>query len=329
MEPQTEEINRIIFNRFNINLRQFQLHSLSLILQHRDVFIAVPTGAGKTICYCTIPTVADAMKQPAKPSMVVVVSPLLALMDNQVLELSKLGIRATHLGSTQQDPTMLAQVLDGAGRKLRDKLVAVVIDEAHCIDKWGEDFRPAFKKLGQLRAIIPDIPYMVLTATATQAIHNSITTTLCSRPNCPWLPLSPIAMFHKSTAHSNKSHVLSEFPKSSSVVRLVICTVAFGLGINVPDIRHVINLGCPSSIEEFVQESGRAGRDGMDSISTLYHITSLLRRGTEASMLKYCSHDIPCRRSYIAQHFKLNDYEEYAAPEVKPAPRCCDLCDAA
>lgn len=260
----------------------------------------------------------------------------------------------------------------------------------------GRDFRPAFARIGGLRATVPFAPVIALTATATMEIRKNICEKLCmfnpttihivsNRPNikykvvklegdwqsnlikfepiikllndtsnvCPKIliycstidvvssvysyfhsripnpgtPLSPVAMFHKSTSQPNKSHVLSEFPKPDSVVRVVVCSVAFGLGVNIPDIRQVFNFGIPRSVEEFVQMSGRAGRDGEVAISTIYHIPSLRRRETDAAMLKYCSRDIPCRRKFLAQHFRLTDYVEYAAPEIKSTPQCCDLCN--
>jgi len=262
----------------------------------------------------------------------------------------------------------------------------------------GRDFRPAFRNIGGLRALVPNVPIIALTATATIKIRKDITESLCmnnpttlhilpNRPNivykvvnlvghfqsnfkifdpiiellndtcsvCPKLliycctidvvssvysyfhsripnpgtPLSPVAMFHKSTSSANKSHVLSHFHKPDSVVRVVVCSVAFGLGVNIPDIRKVINFGMPLSLEDFVQMSGRAGRDGEIATSILYHIPSLKRRGTDPAMCKYCSRDIPCRRNFLAQHFRLTDYVEYAAPDSKSVPQCCDLCNPA
>ena len=140
----------------------------------------------------------------------------------------------------------------------------------------------------------------------------------------------PVAMFHKSTASSNKSYVLSEFPRPESTIRVVIATVAFGLGINIKDIKTVINYGLPLTFEEFVQESGRAGRNGDPSESILYHSGALRRRGTTAAMLDYMSKDVVCRQRYIAQYFKLSNVKDYTESEAvaKSVSPCCDLCSA-
>ena len=138
--------------------------------------------------------------------------------------------------------------------------------------------------------------------------------------------LSPVAMYHSKTADANKEHVIQEFPKPDSIVRVVVATVAFGLGVNIPDIRKVINFGAPRNLEEFVQESGRAGRDGEFAESILYHSNTLKCRDTDDSMLQYCARDLTCRRKYLTQYFRLTDVEEFPPPEVKSTPNCCDLC---
>ena len=114
----------------------------------------------------------------------------------------------------------------------------------------------------------------------------------------------PVSMFHGVTAEAKKKYVLSEFPKPDSRVRIVIATVAFGMGINVKDIRTVINYGVPTSSEDLVQESGRAGRDEADAESILYHSKALQGRGTDTAMLRYCSKDIECRRRHLADYFR-------------------------
>ena len=136
----------------------------------------------------------------------------------------------------------------------------------------------------------------------------------------------PVSMFHGATAEAKKKYVLSEFPKPDSRVRIVIATVAFGMGINVKDIRTVINYGVPTSLEDFVQESGRAGRDGADAESILYHSKALQGRGTDTAMLGYCSKDIECRRRHLVDYFRLGNCEEFEAPGAKLASPCCDLC---
>ena len=111
--------------------------------------------------------------------------------------------------------------------------------------------------------------------------------------------------------------MFSRNSKSQIRVKIVIATVAFGLGVNIKDIRTVINYGIPRSIEEFIQESGRAGRDGEAAESILYHSRALQHRNTDAAMLGYCSKDVGCRRRYLADYFKLNNFEKFSAPETK------------
>ena len=171
----------------------------------------------------------------------------------------------------------------------------------------------------------PACPKVVVYCSKIDVLSSVFTFIKCRVPH-PGTRKCPVAMFHNHSAKDNKDHVLSEFPKPHSVVRIVICSIAFGLGIDVPDIRYVINFGAPTNIEDFFQESGRAGRDGEASQSLLYHISQLKLQNTDAAMLEYLSSDIPCRREYLAQYFGLTDIEDHPAPDVEPAAVCCDRC---
>lgn len=141
-----------------------------------------------------------------------------------------------------------------------------------------------------------------------------------------------VAMFHRSTAQVNKEYILNTFPKKDSTIRLLIATVAFGMGINIPDIRMVINYGAPSTIEAFAQESGRAGRDGEPAYSiTLYNGYSLRKGLTEESMMKYCQNE-SCKSKYLMDYFtlKLHEQDSYfespAIETVMNTHTCCDIC---
>ena len=139
-----------------------------------------------------------------------------------------------------------------------------------------------------------------------------------------------VAMFHRSTVQANKEHILITFPKKDSTIRLLIATVAFGMGINIPDIRVVINYGSPSTIESFAQESGRAGRDGDPAYSILLYNGYSLGKGlTEESMYSQVN---CCKSKYLMEYFtlKLHGQDSYfdipAANTVMNTHDCCGLC---
>jgi superfamily II DNA or RNA helicase len=141
-----------------------------------------------------------------------------------------------------------------------------------------------------------------------------------------------VAMFHRSTAQANKDHVLNMFPKENSKIRLLIATVAFGMGINIPDIRVVINYGAPSTIEAFSQESGRAGRDGNPSFSILLYSGYTLRKGlNDTHMIQYCK-TLSCRSKHLLDYFQLtlcegdHLFENQAIGRVMNTHSCCDNC---
>ncbi|MBB5119982.1 ATP-dependent DNA helicase RecQ [Streptomyces eurocidicus] len=298
-----------------------------------DALVLMPTGGGKSLCY-QIPAL-------VRPGVGVVISPLIALMQDQVDALRALGVRAGFLNSTQDlderrmvEAEFLAGELDLlylAPERLRvestlrlldrGKIALFAIDEAHCVAQWGHDFRPDYLALSQLHERWPDVPRIALTATATEATHGEIAARLnltdarhfvasFDRPNIQYriVPKNDpkkqlLELLH--TEHSGDAGVVyclsrrgvedtagflvangidavpyhagldaatraanqSRFLREDGVV--VVATIAFGMGIDKPDVRFVAHLDLPKSVEGYYQETGRAGRDGQPSTAWL------------------------------------------------------------
>ncbi|MFE9136309.1 DNA helicase RecQ [Streptomyces sp. NPDC007355] len=291
-----------------------------------DALVLMPTGGGKSLCY-QIPAL-------VREGTGVVISPLIALMQDQVDALRALGVRAGFLNSTQDpyerqavEQAFLADELDllylaperlrteGTQRLLdRGKVSLFAIDEAHCVAQWGHDFRPDYLALSMLHERWPKVPRIALTATATEATHREIATRLgledarhfvagFDRPNIQYR-IVPKNSPHKQlldlirTEHDGDAGVVyclsrssvektaallvehgidavpyhagmdartraanqSRFLREDGVV--VVATIAFGMGIDKPDVRFVAHLDLPKSVEGYYQETGRAGRDG-------------------------------------------------------------------
>ncbi|MEU3370948.1 DNA helicase RecQ [Streptomyces sp. NPDC006660] len=294
-----------------------------------DALVLMPTGGGKSLCY-QIPAL-------VRPGTGVVVSPLIALMQDQVDALRALGVRAGFINSTQdfdQRRTVEAELLAGeldllylAPERLRveatldllsrAKISVFAIDEAHCVAQWGHDFRPDYLALSLLGERWPDVPRIALTATATDATHREITQRLVmpdarhfvasfDRPNIQYRivaksdPKKQLLAFLKEEHDGDAGIVYclsrasvektaqylsdngvqavpyhagldagtravnqSRFLREDGLV--VVATIAFGMGIDKPDVRFVAHLDLPKSVEGYYQETGRAGRDGLPS----------------------------------------------------------------
>jgi ATP-dependent DNA helicase RecQ len=308
--------------------RPLQGEIIEDVLAGRDVFVLMPTGGGKSLCF-QLPAL-------MRDGLTIVVSPLIALMKDQVDALQTSGIPATYLNSTLDREEAKARwrglhrgqyrmlyvaperlMLDAfLERALNWDIAQFAIDEAHCISEWGHDFRPEYRELKKLRKHLPDVPIMALTATATERVRADIIKELklrdprayvasFNRPNLTYRVVPKTAPYEqllafirsrpndsgiiycasrKSTEslarHLNEDGITakpyhaglttSERTKHQDAflrddVRVITATIAFGMGINKPNVRFVVHYDLPKNLESYYQETGRAGRDGLPS----------------------------------------------------------------
>src|SRR6184192_925636 len=297
-------------------------------LAGRDVFVLMPTGGGKSLCF-QLPAL-------MRDGLTIVVSPLISLMKDQVDALQTSGIPATFLNSTLERQEAIARwrglhrgdyrmlyvaperlmMESFLERALNWNIAQIAIDEAHCISEWGHDFRPEYRELKKLRTHFPDVPIMALTATATERVRDDIIKQLKLRDPCCYFasfnrPNLTYRVVAKSYAYQQVLEFIRARPNESGIVycasrkstdavaekltkdgikalpyhagmeprertrnqeaflrddaRVITATIAFGMGINKPNVRFVIHHDLPKNIEGYYQETGRAGRDGLPS----------------------------------------------------------------
>jgi ATP-dependent DNA helicase RecQ len=309
-------------------LRPLQAEAMLAALAGRDALVVLATGGGKSLCY----------QAPAllRGGLTCVISPLISLMQDQIAGLVESGVPAAMLSSAQdgREKRGVQERLERGELKLLfvapERLVqpgflgelggfglaSLVVDEAHCISHWGHDFRPEYRRIGELRALRPDVPIQAFTATATPQVRRDVALQLglvdpallvgdFDRPNLTYrfLPRGDVAPqvlavirrhegeagivyclrrsdvdalaaslaragvrclpYHAgldaATRKRNQERFLAE------EVDVVVATVAFGMGIDRPDVRYVVHASLPKGVEQFAQETGRAGRDGLPS----------------------------------------------------------------
>ncbi|MCD7740422.1 MAG: DNA helicase RecQ [Candidatus Gastranaerophilales bacterium] len=396
-ETPIEILNRV-FGYKTFRLEQENI--INNIMQGNDTLALMPTGGGKSLCY-QIPAI-------CLDGVCVVVSPLIALMQDQVLALKELGVKAEFLNSTlnyNDEQKIIEKLINNkldliyvSPERLNmeefqqilisTKISLFAIDEAHCVSQWGHDFRPEYTKFYMLKELFPEVPRIALTATADNETRNDIIKNLhmdnCKifvssfdRPNIRYIvqikdkEKKQLLDFIK-TQHPDDSGIVycisrkrvedtaeflkeegfkvlpyhagldkkvreenqNRFIKEEAVI--MVATIAFGMGIDKPDVRFVAHLDLPKSMEAYYQETGRAGRDGLPSdawmvygLKDIIQINQFINQSTAPdeqkrlekrklnSLIAYVE-SVSCRRKTILEYFK----EDYKSQNCANCDNC-------
>ena len=356
------------------SFRGFQKEVVETVVSGEDALVLMPTGGGKSLCY-QIPAL-------LRDGVAIVVSPLIALMHDQVDALEELGVRAAYLNSTllpeeavevrnqvrrgeidllyvSPERLLMSSMLSFL-KELRISLFA--IDEAHCVSIWGHDFRPEYSKLSILKETFPQVPRIALTATADQKTREEIVEKLLlnprkfiasfDRPNifyrivdkhnvkeqvahfirtehpgecgvvyclarstcedvCDFLQERGVraVFYHAGLTAEERAARLALFQREDDVV--MVATIAFGMGIDKPNVRFVAHVDMPKSIEGYFQETGRAGRDGLPS----------------DAWMAYGLRDVVSQRRFIEQSDADELYKQLSTQKLDAMLGLAEACD--
>ena len=381
-----QKIQHILKETFGYSSFRFeQLNIINSILDGKDTLAIMPTGGGKSLCY-QIPAL-------FLPGVTLIISPLISLMQDQVMNLLEYGVHSVFLNSSlsyKETQKAKAQIIAGAVKIVyvspegilspvlmeffnQIKISLIAIDEAHCVSQWGHEFRKDYTRLGELKSMFPDVVIVALTATADAKTRSDVSMQLrlnapnifvssFDRPNINYMILErndemkqldefikanhqndtgivyclsrdkvdrvALALkklkynaiaYHAGLTKEERSINQGLFNTEEKII--VVATIAFGMGIDRPDVRFVAHLDLPKSIESYYQETGRAGRDGKASNAwMIYGLQDVVKLSqmletTEADesykkvarfkldcMLALCEAG-SCRRRYLLQYF--------------------------
>ena len=422
-DPALDSLLQLIQKTWGYStLRPLQEPAMRAMLERRDSVVVLPTGGGKSLCYQAPALYLS--QNGGGPT--VVVSPLIALMKDQVDSLRELGVAAAQMDSSLSPDErrqvgsdlragnlhllfMSPERLIGGGESLRGMLREAgvrtfAIDEAHCISHWGHDFRPEYRQLANLKEMFPECAIHAFTATATESVRGDIAEQLAlrapellvgnfDRPNLTYRILPRRDLFaqigevldrHKNEAgiiyclrRKDVDEITATLNATASLGRkaigyhagmtpdqrrkaqeafieeeadLIVATIAFGMGIDRSNIRFVLHTGMPKSIEAYQQETGRAGRDGLEAECVLLHSGQdpmtwrmlIEKSAAEAesggtpvaadfvpSALKHIDDMDRYARGATCRHKGLveNFWQRYEAPENADDAKGCGACD--